>query len=95
MLWVVSTAVRVQEVSGPLQMVQSLAVMEVVHAVMGLVRSPVFTTAQQVASRLFIVWGILNAAPKSTTEGALELLSYALLLHTVPSTNSILVHVIQ
>lgn len=68
---------RVQEVSGTLQVVQSLAVLEVVHAGMGIVRSPVFTTAQQVASRLFIVWGILFAAPQATTEGGLPLLTCA------------------
>jgi very-long-chain (3R)-3-hydroxyacyl-CoA dehydratase len=53
----------VQDVARLLQTTQSLAALEVVHAGMGLVRSPVFTTAQQVASRLFVVWGILYAVP--------------------------------
>lgn len=39
-------------------LVQSLAIMEVVHAAIGWVRSPVPTTALQVASRLFMVWGV-------------------------------------
>lgn len=39
-------------------LVQSLAVLEVVHAAIGWVRSPVATTAIQVASRLFMVWGV-------------------------------------
>lgn len=37
---------------------QSLAILEVVHAAIGWVRSPVITTATQVASRLFMVWGV-------------------------------------
>lgn len=38
--------------------VQSLAVLEIVHALAGLVKTPVPTTAIQVFSRLFLVWGI-------------------------------------
>ena len=41
---------------------QSLAVLEVVHAALGWVRSPVATTAMQVASRLWSVWGVVEAA---------------------------------
>jgi very-long-chain (3R)-3-hydroxyacyl-CoA dehydratase len=39
-----------------LQVVQTAAALEVVHALLGLVRSPVGTTALQVASRLTLVW---------------------------------------
>lgn len=39
-------------------LVQSLAALEVLHAAVGWVRSPVRTTAMQVASRLFLVWGV-------------------------------------
>lgn len=38
---------------------QSLALLEVLHSLIGLVRAPVMTTAMQVASRLLVVWGIL------------------------------------
>jgi very-long-chain (3R)-3-hydroxyacyl-CoA dehydratase len=38
---------------------QSLAVLEIVHAGLGVVRAPVGTTALQVASRLLVVWGVL------------------------------------
>lgn len=38
--------------------VQTLAVLEIVHAVLGLVRSPLGTTVMQVFSRLALVWGI-------------------------------------
>lgn len=44
-------------------MFQSLAILEVVHALIGLVKSPVVTTAIQVASRLFLVWGVTDIAP--------------------------------
>jgi hypothetical protein len=39
--------------------IQSLAALEVVHAVVGLVRAPVVTTGMQVASRFLLVWGVL------------------------------------
>lgn len=39
-------------------LVQTFALLEVVHALLGWVRSPLQTTAMQVASRLFLVWGI-------------------------------------
>lgn len=38
--------------------VQSFAILEIVHVILGWVRSPLPTTAAQVASRLFLVWGI-------------------------------------
>jgi len=43
----------------PLQIFQTAAVLEVVHAVIGLVRSPVGTTAVQVWSRVTLVWLVL------------------------------------
>lgn len=39
---------------------QSLAVLEVLHAVIGIVRTSPFTTGMQVASRLLLVWGVLQ-----------------------------------
>ncbi|KAL9932854.1 hypothetical protein V8E36_008109 [Tilletia maclaganii] len=45
-----------QYIGGLVSFVQSFAVLEVVHAALGLVRSPVSTTAMQVSSRLFSVW---------------------------------------
>jgi len=47
--------VRVGEVTA---WVQTLAVLELVHALMGLVRTSVTTTGMQVFSRLVLVWGI-------------------------------------
>ncbi|KAH6914156.1 protein tyrosine phosphatase [Coprinopsis sp. MPI-PUGE-AT-0042] len=45
--------------------VQSFALLEVVHALLGWVRSPVTTTTMQVASRLFLVWGITTQFPET------------------------------
>ncbi|KAL4752880.1 hypothetical protein BDW72DRAFT_52253 [Aspergillus terricola var. indicus] len=42
-----------------LQITQSLALLEILHSLVGLVRAPVMTTAMQVASRIFVVWGVL------------------------------------
>lgn len=43
---------------------QTLAVLEVMHAALGWVRSPVITTASQVASRAYTVWGVVEAVPQ-------------------------------
>jgi very-long-chain (3R)-3-hydroxyacyl-CoA dehydratase len=43
--------------------VQSVAVLEIVHAALGWVRSDVVTVAMQVSSRLWSVWGIVEAFP--------------------------------
>jgi len=45
--------------------VQSVAVLEILHVLFGLVRSPLPTTAVQVASRLFSVWGIAARFPSA------------------------------
>jgi Protein tyrosine phosphatase-like protein, PTPLA len=47
--------------------VQSFALLEVIHALLGWVRSPVTTTTMQVASRLFLVWGITTQFPEVGT----------------------------
>ncbi|KAJ6586858.1 PTPLA-domain-containing protein [Mycena vulgaris] len=47
-------------VGGTVAIVQTCAILEVVHVLLGWVRSPLQTTAMQVASRLWIVWGIVQ-----------------------------------
>jgi very-long-chain (3R)-3-hydroxyacyl-CoA dehydratase len=44
--------------------VQTFAVLEVVHVLLGWVRSPLQTTVMQVSSRLFLVWGIADQFPE-------------------------------
>ena len=39
---------------------QSLALFELVHSLLGLVRSPFLTALMQVSSRILLVWGILG-----------------------------------
>ncbi|KAL4424925.1 hypothetical protein ABPG77_009654 [Micractinium sp. CCAP 211/92] len=53
-----------QAVEVPLKVAQTAAVMEVLHSAAGLVRSPVMITATQVASRLFVLWGVVVLAPQ-------------------------------
>ncbi|KAF6821009.1 protein tyrosine phosphatase-like protein [Colletotrichum sojae] len=42
---------------------QTLAAMEVLHALLGVVRAPVFTTVMQVLSRFVLVWGVVYPFP--------------------------------
>ncbi len=44
--------------------VQTGALLEILHAVLGFVRSPVGTTATQVFSRIMLVWGVMHLFPK-------------------------------
>lgn len=53
-----------QAVELPLQISQTAAVMEILHSIFGIVRSPVAATLPQVLSRLFLVWGILWPVPQ-------------------------------
>lgn len=48
-------------------LVQSGAVLEVLHAAIGFVKSPIPTTAIQVASRLWLVWGISERFSEAST----------------------------
>ena len=50
-------------VSTELAIFQTLAILEIVHAGIGFVRSPVATTATQVFSRVVVVWTILYKVP--------------------------------
>ncbi|KAF2396778.1 PTPLA-domain-containing protein [Trichodelitschia bisporula] len=43
---------------------QTLALLEVAHSVLGIVRAPVVTTVMQVASRILLVWGIADVFPR-------------------------------
>ena len=47
-------------IEQPLKLFQTLAVLEIVHSIVGLVSSPVFTTTLQVWSRIFVVWMIID-----------------------------------
>lgn len=50
-----------------LSYVQTAALFEVLHSLLGWVRAPVMTTVMQVASRLFLVWGVNYMVPEIHT----------------------------
>ncbi|CAN6542097.1 unnamed protein product [Malus baccata var. baccata] len=52
-------------VERPLLLAQSAAVLEIVHGLVGLVRSPVTATLPQIGSRLYLTWGILWSFPET------------------------------
>ncbi|KAM5577055.1 hypothetical protein ABKV19_007746 [Rosa sericea] len=52
-------------VERPLQFAQSAAFLEILHGLVGLVRSPITATLPQISSRLFLVWGILWSFPET------------------------------
>jgi len=62
-VWPVPDASLWPYIRDPLLIFQTAAVMELVHAVTGVVRSPFTTTLMQVASRLLLTWGIANVSP--------------------------------
>ncbi|TKY69950.1 Very-long-chain (3R)-3-hydroxyacyl-CoA dehydratase PASTICCINO 2A [Spatholobus suberectus] len=51
----------------PLLFAQTAAVLEILHGLVGLVRSPVTATLPQIGSRLFLAWGILRSFPETRT----------------------------
>lgn len=51
-------------VERPLLLAQSAAFLEIFHGLVGLVRSPISATLPQIASRLYLAWGILWSFPQ-------------------------------
>ncbi|GLT54774.1 hypothetical protein SLA2020_279440 [Shorea laevis] len=54
-------------VERPLLLAQSAALLEIVHSLVGLVRSPISATMPQISSRLYLTWGILWSFPQIQT----------------------------
>ncbi|XVF61519.1 hypothetical protein PTKIN_Ptkin08bG0136200 [Pterospermum kingtungense] len=54
-------------VEKPLLLAQSAAVLEILHGLIGLVRSPISSTLPQIGSRLYLTWGILWSFPEIRT----------------------------
>ncbi|GMN33978.1 hypothetical protein TIFTF001_004449 [Ficus carica] len=52
-------------VERPLLLAQSAAVLEILHGLVGLVRSPITATLPQIGSRLYVTWGILWSFPET------------------------------
>ncbi|KAD7479162.1 hypothetical protein E3N88_02298 [Mikania micrantha] len=51
-------------VEKPLLLAQSAAFLEILHGIIGLVRSPISATLPQISSRLYLVWGVLYSFPE-------------------------------
>ncbi|XP_059307408.1 very-long-chain (3R)-3-hydroxyacyl-CoA dehydratase PASTICCINO 2A-like isoform X1 [Lycium ferocissimum] len=51
-------------VEKPLFFAQTAAFLEILHSLVGLVRSPVSATLPQISSRLYVIWGILWSFPE-------------------------------
>ncbi|XP_034933034.1 very-long-chain (3R)-3-hydroxyacyl-CoA dehydratase PASTICCINO 2 [Populus alba] len=51
-------------VEKPLQLAQTAAVLEILHGLVGLVRSPITATLPQIGSRLYLTWVILYSFPE-------------------------------
>lgn len=61
-------------VALPLKITQTAAVLEVLHALFGVVRSPVVTVAMQVASRIVLLWGYTAWVPLSQQHWSLYMM---------------------
>lgn len=55
----------------PVKLAQTLAILEIFHALVGIVRANPLTTALQVASRLLLVWVILDLFPEIVVKNRL------------------------
>eukprot|EP01035_Chromulina_nebulosa_P039453 gene39453-53343_t len=51
------------DVEIPLKVVQTAAVIEIFHSIVGLVKSPWVTTFMQVFSRVWTLWAVMDVAP--------------------------------
>lgn len=64
-------------VALPVEFFQTLALLEVVHCVVGLVATSPFLTLIQILSRLMVVWGILVPVPESQNQYGVVMLLVA------------------
>ena len=71
-------------VEVPLKLAQTAAVMEIVHAAIGLVRSNPVTATMQVGSRLALLWGFTNRVAAARTHWSLYLMIASWSLVEVP-----------
>lgn len=68
----------------PLKIFQTGAILEILHSLTGLIRAPVSTTALQVMSRLFLVWGITDPIPEIRTNLSVTTMVAAWSLTEIP-----------
>ena len=68
----------------PVLAVQTAAVLEIVHSLVGFVRSPVMTVFMQVASRVIVYWGATVLAPEAQQHWSMVLMVASHCLVEVP-----------
>jgi very-long-chain (3R)-3-hydroxyacyl-CoA dehydratase len=68
----------------PLQVTQTLAVLEVLHSILRLVPSPVVSTFLQVTSRIVLVWGFTSVSLVARSHWSLYLMVGSWALVEVP-----------
>lgn len=54
-------------IEKPLILAQSAALLEILHSLAGIVRSPIAATLPQISSRIYVTWGILYSFPEIRT----------------------------
>lgn len=54
-------------IEKPLILAQSAALLEILHSLTGIVRSPIAATLPQISSRIYVTWGILYSFPEIRT----------------------------
>ncbi|VAI61700.1 unnamed protein product [Triticum turgidum subsp. durum] len=52
-------------IERPLLVTQTAALMEIVHSLVGLVKSPASATILQLIGRIFVAWGVLRSFPET------------------------------
>jgi hypothetical protein len=72
------------EFGQPLLIVQSTMAFEILHAMLGMVRSPVFVTALQVSSRLWVIWGATGVVKASQDHWSLYMMVIAWSFAEIP-----------
>ncbi|DAZ93268.1 TPA: hypothetical protein N0F65_010892 [Lagenidium giganteum] len=82
--WTAGSTATWDAVAQPLKIVQTMAVMEIVHAALGLVRSPLVSTFMQVGSRLWLVWAINVLCHPSRSQFGFPLMVFSWALVEVP-----------
>ncbi|ESO83230.1 hypothetical protein LOTGIDRAFT_222938 [Lottia gigantea] len=66
-----------KEVDYIVQIFQTAAILEVLHCAVGFVKSSVVLTAFQIASRVFLVWGIVYSVKEVQTSPAVPMFLFA------------------
>ena len=73
-----------KDIEVVLKSTQTLALLEVLHAITGIVRSPVVSTLAQVSTRMFCLWGVSHFFVEARSHWSFELMIFSWALVEVP-----------